>query len=69
MDLGLVESNGLITTVLMLMTIDHDAVDDEYNLAESHLIWRKNLQFKGQSSLQVFGKSRHERLLRMQFRA
>ena len=41
MDLGLEESNGLISTVLMLMTIDDDAVDDEYNLAESHLIWRK----------------------------
>ena len=69
MDLGLEESNGLISTVLMLMTIDDDAVDDEYNLAESHIIWRKNLQFKGQFSLQVFGKSRHERLHRMQFRA
>ena len=37
MDLGLEESNGLISTVLMVLTIDDEAVDDEYNLAETKI--------------------------------
>ena len=31
------ESNGLISTVLMVLTIDDEAVDDEYNLAETKI--------------------------------